>query len=82
MYIDAIAISEYGGGSGPIYYSNVLCTGNEARLVDCIIFDGVFCYHYEDAGVRCPSDEIVIHICHINFCFSYLLSMSMNPRRT
>ena len=73
MYIDAIAISEYGGGSGPIYYSDVFCTGNEDRLVDCNLYESA-CYHYEDAGVRCPSGEI----CNPYMpCFSYLLSMSM-----
>ena len=38
MYLfepDATAISEYGGGSGRIHYSDVFCTGNETRLVDC-----------------------------------------------
>ena len=36
----------------------MFCIGNETRLVDCITFGSVFCYHYEDAGVRCPSGEI------------------------
>ena len=58
VYTDAMALSEYGGGSGPIYYRGVRCTGNEARLVDCIAFNSLFCFHYEDAGVRCPSGEI------------------------
>ena len=55
--LDATAISEYGGGSGLIHYSDVFCTGNETRLVDCTLYESAFCYHYEDAGVSCFSGE-------------------------
>ena len=48
----------FGRGTGPILLDDLLCTGSEARLVDCT-HDGIgnydFCsnFHYDDAGVRC-----------------------------
>ena len=56
----AVAYSNayFGRGTGPILLDDLLCTGSEARLVDCT-HDGIgnydFCsgLHYDDAGVRC-----------------------------
>ena len=48
----------FGRGTGPILLDDLLCTGSEARLVDCT-HDGIGNYdscsglHYDDAGVRC-----------------------------
>ena len=52
----------FGRGTGPILLDDLLCTGSEARLVDCT-HDGIgnydYCYrlHGEDAGVRCQPGE-------------------------
>ena len=49
--LDAAAISELVGGSGPIHYTNTHCTGSEA---DCVVLNvGVnvddLCSHFENA---------------------------------
>ena len=62
FYPAARALSRYGGGSGPIHYAYVSCTGSETRLADCpVSYTGdrasELCSHYEDAGVRCLSGK-------------------------
>ena len=45
----------YGQSSGPIFLSNLRCTGKEFKLLDCArdMYAVRFCTHYEDAGVKC-----------------------------
>ena len=50
----------FGRGSGPILLDDLLCTGSEARIIDCrrSTSQGVGTYDYcaghaDDAGVRC-----------------------------
>lgn len=47
--------AHYGGGTGPIYFDNIVCTGSEVDLFRChhnLI--GVHnCKHTEDVGVQC-----------------------------
>ena len=52
----------FGAGVGPIYLSNVECTGSEANLTDCSHDSTVICSggHTEDAGVRCQGRSIPI----------------------
>ena len=59
----AVAYSNayFGRGTGPILLDDLLCTGSEARLIDCPRYtsQGIGTYdfcpngHGEDAGVRC-----------------------------
>ena len=54
----ALSNAFYGRGSGPIWYDNVLCQGNEASVTQCAhqglgVHD---CVHSEDAGVICASE--------------------------
>ena len=46
------------GGIGPIWYSNVNCSGSEASLTQCDHRGlGVhYCAHWRDAGVFCASE--------------------------
>ena len=63
--IGAVAYSNayFGCGTGPILLDDLLCTGSEARLIDCPRYtsQGIGTYdncpngHGEDAGVKCPT---------------------------
>ena len=50
--------AHFGHGSGPVLFTNVYCSGNEASLLDCYrnARDVHRCTHAEDAGVRCQGD--------------------------
>ena len=51
---------DIGGGTGPVFLSNVACSGSEERLIDCRHSGfGVrgSCGHFEDAGVFCLPRE-------------------------
>ena len=52
--------ARFGEGSGPIWLSNVACSGNESTLAECghlgvVIIRG--CGHDEDAGVTCNGGQ-------------------------
>ena len=55
----------FGQGSGPIWHSNVGCSGTEERLLDCSTgaVGGHTCSHSDDAGVTCNT----------SICYTYLL---------
>ncbi|XP_063969960.1 uncharacterized protein LOC129282496 [Lytechinus pictus] len=54
----------YGEGVGPIFYSNVMCTGGEQRLQDCSKTDSSVdvCQHSQDAGVQCSAKELDLRL--------------------
>ena len=74
--IGGIAYSsiQYGSGSGPIYLTDVLCTGSETSLLRCnsdpIHSSG--CTHSEDAGVKCEGIQVLVSI----FIFMIVTSFS------
>ena len=48
----------FANGFGPIWLTNVQCTGTESRLIDCpSILGSNRCFHFEDAGVRCTGSS-------------------------
>ena len=52
------ALAAYGGGSGPIWYDDLRCSGHEDNLTQCG-HRGLRvhnCDHSEDAGVICASE--------------------------
>ncbi|XP_067672345.1 neurotrypsin-like [Haliotis asinina] len=61
----------YGEGTGPVFHTNLKCTGNESRLSDCrgrhdpSIID---CSHQEDAGLTCtaPQPMLTVGNCSVN----------------
>ena len=56
--------SKFGVGIGPIYYTNVQCTGDESALHFCeLSTDTDSCEHYEDAGLRCPEGKSDSYLC-------------------
>ena len=48
---------EYKQGFGPIYMSQVHCTGEESRLLDCNYNPFHSCTHSYDVGVKCEGKE-------------------------
>ncbi len=56
----ALSEAHFGRGSGPIFRDDVMCTGGEARLVDCPSGRQGWhnCNHGEDAGVMCAATEM------------------------
>ena len=50
----------FGAGSGPSWYSYVVCTGTEMNLTECsssFSLSGNACHHSRDAGVACSSES-------------------------
>ena len=71
-YTDSIPVrnATFGEGIGSILLDNVMCSGNEATLLDCLpsINDiGLHnCDHSEDAGVRCEGTYTFLY--HLKHC--------------
>ena len=53
MYLDAYTMKMFGGGSGPIFLTEVECTGIETDLSSCFAWPNYKCSHREDVGVKC-----------------------------
>ena len=58
MYIGAVVYhssSTFGPGSGPVFLTDIRCTGAENSLLLCghTQFVGGHCTHERDVGVRC-----------------------------
>ena len=47
--------STFGPGNGPVFLSDIQCTGSEEDLLECrnTLFVGSYCTHGRDVGVRC-----------------------------
>ena len=47
--------TSYGQGSGPVFLSNLNCTGSELKILECHndYYAAQSCGHYKDAGVQC-----------------------------
>ena len=51
----------YPAGTGPIWGTNVVCTSEEDRLVDCgFSSDTNSCTHSNDAGVTCIGESLLL----------------------
>lgn len=67
----------FGPGFGRIWLSNLICTGSEARLIDCShamigVSDG--CNgHNDDAGLRCQEGEKCLLMLYQKGTFPYCL---------
>lgn len=49
-----IAASRVQDGQGTIWLSDVVCSGSESKLVNCIYnVHTTRCEHYEDVGIHC-----------------------------
>jgi deleted-in-malignant-brain-tumors protein 1 len=49
--------NQFGQGTGPIFASNFLCSGQESRLLDCphSQIPSSSCTHYYDVGIKCEA---------------------------
>lgn len=49
------ASSTFGTGSGPVFFSNIGCSGSEQHLLECpkTVFVGTYCTHSRDVGLKC-----------------------------
>ena len=54
--VGALGFAAFGEGSGPIWYSNVQCSGRETNLAQCGGLGEHSCDHALDAGVICASE--------------------------
>ena len=59
-YNGSLFSQSYGPGSGPVYWANVQCTGNEPTVFDCMndgwnVVSGACLDHSLDVGVVCNS---------------------------
>ncbi|XP_026097037.1 scavenger receptor cysteine-rich type 1 protein M130-like [Carassius auratus] len=61
--VDSLGDAHFGQGSGPIWMSNVLCTGTESTLKKCgsTGWNKNYCDHTGDAGVIC-SDSMNVRV--------------------
>lgn len=59
LSIGGVAVSSYGGGSGPIVLDGVDCTGNETDILSCPSSGNVSdCDHSKDLWIDCsPGHE-------------------------
>ena len=53
----------YGEGSGPVFLSNLNCTGPELKILECPndYYAAQNCRHYKDAGVQCLGRQFLQH---------------------
>ena len=59
--------STFGGGSGPVFLTNLGCQGSESSLLNCSrsVFVGSYCTHGRDVGVKCERKAIPINFNHL-----------------
>ena len=72
MPIGALAVkrAQFGSGIGNILLDNLLCTGSETSLIDCMRRDNITlfgsdCDHSEDAGVICEGKTSAVQHTYI-----------------
>ena len=54
----------FGQGTGPIYASDVICTGEEDSLTDCeFTANPTICTHLNDAGITCSDTCELFVLC-------------------
>ena len=66
----------FGGGNGSILLDDLMCTGDEVSLLQCLNVGDIGthdCTHDEDAGVICESNDNVKDLCCDDICSLQLL---------
>ena len=73
FFVDSVAFTNnnFGSGTGKIYLDDVQCSGNEARLIDCVYDSQTSdCSHSRDAGVRCHRKSSTIKNLYLSSLYS------------
>ena len=52
----------FGQSTGPIYMSNVICTGAEASITDCTFSTTHSCDHSQDVGIYCQGMNLCMYM--------------------
>ena len=68
--VGAPRFAAFGAGSGPSWYSNVGCKGDERNLTECSRSSYITrssCSHSRNAGVVCSSESSSMPVCLINY---------------
>ena len=75
----ALEGGRFGEGAGPIWLTNVNCSGDEERLFNCIASSNGMnsCTHAQDAGVRCQQGKCVMIECHLIHKFTQKFQASI-----
>ena len=70
----ATPLSKFGSGSGPVWFSQVACWGNESKLLHCM-HNGAGnignCSHSQDVGVQCSHHGMHVY-CYVISCIIIL----------
>ena len=61
----ALRSASFGAGSGPIFFSNLSCSGNNSHITVCPNHGSadLNCTHSEDAGVTCEGESAAVCVC-------------------
>ncbi|XP_052771198.1 scavenger receptor cysteine-rich type 1 protein M130-like [Mya arenaria] len=51
--IQVISNTNYGPGTGPIFYNQLHCSGSETSIDECSSITGEQCEHYQDVAIVC-----------------------------
>ena len=53
--------TQFGQGTGPIFFTNIGCSGTESSLLECSrsVFDVTSCTHSGDVGVKCEGNDLL-----------------------
>ncbi|WAR22473.1 DMBT1-like protein [Mya arenaria] len=73
--IQVISNTNYGPGTGPIFYNQLHCSGSETSIDECSSITGEQCEHYQDVAIVCSEGQEYHGICSngsYNYNFIYL----------
>ena len=66
--------TQFGQGIGPIFFTNIGCSGSESSLLECSrsVFGVTSCTHSQDIGVKCEGNDLKHQLSLIYALYGYL----------